>query len=477
MNEKDTIRSININYANLLEDLSRNNKLFEGIHQERDIINKLREKNRIVIPGIVKDRNLFQTQIAHMFDELNTFWKENCETYIRAVSNLDGLNVYSSVSDPDNLAIYFDTIIVKDPLLGLEGLELDEPLLKNLTIIFMSLYRLIPLLRADPNYPIVVMDPIDEGLSLDVLRDYHDNAVMNHELLYRTDKNLTDVLNRYSESNYKFSSLHEWQDINSEIINLDELFSKQFCSELLQIAYEQKLRLHDQLEIHDLIVEKRFSTDKKIYQAIINALFRSSLTQIAVDSRCQAFLAEQLVSDQRIFKLMTEAESYRLAQCKGFTNDMAAVQSLNLPLFKWVKDMSIQDIVRFRESGGLENVRESFRKERSAIKRSSIADFPTIAKSAENNLREMIKELNNCIASKESEYRKLFKLEYIDLSLCIGIALLSIIVPPLLAAIGTAATIGFGSKSIYEIFKDRKEGKKQIAELKDRPVGILAKYI
>ena len=131
-------------------------------------------------------------------------------------------------------------------------------------------------------------------------------------------------------------------------------------------------------------------------------------------------------------------------------------------------------MVRFREKGGLDDVRKCFRIERKRIKNAGFDELDKIARNAKANLSDMINEHNSKMNT--NFIREFLNRNIVDIGLHIGITLLTINAPLLVGIVGGLTSFGIGSKSILDFVTEYKESKMEMEYLKERPIGILAKY-
>lgn len=144
------------------------------------------------------------------------------------------------------------------------------------------------------------------------------------------------------------------------------------------------------------------------------------------------------------------------------------MNALELDNFKWLENVPINGIIKIREEGELQNMREILSKEINSLTFSKDEDFVDIAKNVNYNLDLAFKRHNAQINQLDREFRKKYQFDAGTLIVTGSMIVTCAFFPPLSIL---AAIIGGGD--MVKILRDTTEERLKREELRRRPIALL----
>jgi hypothetical protein len=149
---------------------------------------------------------------------------------------------------------------------------------------------------------------------------------------------------------------------------------------------------------------------------------------------------------------------------KKTTKDSLVMNALQLDGFSWLGNVPIEGIIRMREEGELQNIRDTLSRGIERIEEVSDEDFAAVTRQVGYNLDQEFKRHKAQLKMMDERIRRSYKFNLASLTVGGSIAVMSAMYPPL------AILASFlGSASVYDLLKERSKRN----ELKRKPVALL----
>lgn len=499
MQAEQRIRSTNKELADLLTKEIGNDERFERSYRAQELAySSLFKSSKIVAP--YKELTSFEWKLWGVSKTVKEFWRDKITSYKQALTELDGSLVYSSKSlEAQTLATFFDTVLYPVPLLGFPPQEygnLDATWRRYGELV--SMRGVLPILRADTDQPLIAFlepfypdEPIKAGL-----------APPHPELMAEVEPLFEAALGRISTPKIGMKSIKEWYEIagraiaDKAIVDLSLLFNIEKFMTLLDQATSDMERDLERKYGRDLLSSgkkayvlswgKLFEFDKtrtkvpaEVFYQLLTLILSGFIDYVLSQKYSNAYLTDIAIPYQEFFSLCLELESQKTAQFAGLDAESAAARGLFFPEFSWVRAMCFEDVVRFREASGQEFLRDVFRTERKRLKFAPLEEFQATLKRIRKNLEEAVEEHEKMVRMQAQVSNREIGKAVLGFSATLALALISVMVPPCaLISIPLAVwSAAVGGSSARTVINQVLTGKRQIAELRRRPIGIVAKYI
>lgn len=485
----EIIKKVNREYADLIYAEITNRKLFDNIKSYEDLKNKARGKSNLILPSTFRFDNAFQLQVHRMRDELREFWKDKNDEYMQALNALDTLKIYSIGGWVEDLALYFDTVIFSHATPSFFYPSSDS--VRSTIALWESIapvYQFIPLLKADTDFPIIAFNPnYDSSSKFEAkLLDVKYGRIQEIDKVI-AKRNGIDALNKLSKIDFDIKSPSDMQKyIRSDgKVDLSELFHvEDFMKYLDERKYilEKKINKNLAQEMLDSVHLKKKIVSGEAFMHLMILFFVEFEILEELDEQSTRLKAYPHIHQPDLYKLKMEIESGYAKEYLDFDDKMFAAHSLSLPPLITLGQLTPEKIVRFRESGGMDELRSTFANECKQIRYAPIAEFPSIANNVVKTLKQKVEDNNNQIRASQVGLRNTLGIDTLNLCLSLGIAFLTINFPPVAASVflTPAALVSFGTVLASEgtqMIDDLVTGKKKTKELNSRPIGIIAENI
>lgn len=488
-NPSEIIKKINVEYADLINSEITGRKLLDNIKSYEDLKKRAQDKSGLLLPDSYGYDSSFKKNVHSLQTVLREFWKDKNDDYMQSLSELESLKIYTIGGLVENLALYFDTVIFSHATpsrLHPSG----DPIKSTITILesIIPVYNFIPLLKADTNFPIIAFNPNYDSSSRFEKKLYEGNFGQQLEIGSINAKKIgIDALNKFSKIDLNIKSPLDIQNHirRDGFVILDELFH---VEELMKFIDERRYILNKVIddkiakEMLDAVNMRKNMISGDAFMRLMILFFVEFETLVELDEQTTRLKAYPHIHQAELYKLKMEIESGYLREYLDFDDRMFAANSLNLPHLVTLGDLSFEEIVRFRESGGMEEIRSAFRNKCNQIKHVAIEDYESVRQKVYDELKQRVDDNNNNIRASEIDIRNTIKKNTVDLGLSLMIDFLLINIPPVASStyLAPAALANFlktlaeGGVRIYNDFVTRQRA---VKELKNRPIGIIAKNL
>jgi hypothetical protein len=427
--------------------------------------------------------NSVQYKALALLNDVFNFWKTNKDSYKEASKAINSDKSFDTQFN-QNQFLFFDTIILyhlayRNALLVFDK-KAYEPIETTTMIIRMmrDIQQALPYLNTNHDKPMIILDIAEDFNESKIINVYGNEVKVNEQ--ERSIQNINEVIREISIGKAKELSIIDYHLISQKkgVVDVSQFFD---TSKLIELLDAKKM-------------DESFSTAKEwnafmngdtkiVISDLFSHLIQGIVTSI-MDMDCQEdgsfeYGADPVVNHLSLYKRRLTIESTRTSQALGQSLEFGIAQSLKLPNFDWIREMSNEDIIHFRENDGTSFLREIFSEQKNEIRNASIENFESISKKATQTIKEVVIEENKkLIVDKEIVRKKLVK-SGISFGVTIALGVVSVALPPLLAiAIPSAvfsSVVGSASiKDINQLLNNKKEGERLMRE---RPVGILTKYL
>lgn len=482
----DLIRSINQEYAGLIEQELGGEEIFTDprflseLHHQ--ILLKCRDQSGILIPTSEGQLSSFQYRVLKAIESLTSFWEsKKIISYTETLKESPYLNALSEgdAEDLSRLGMYFDTVVTVDRVSGM--LEWFAGLQDNIVafVIFLrQLYQYIPLLSAQTDPPLIAIIP--EATLKVMSEETVDTPVdfFNH-VEYRAEQNCLLALNNFSKRPIDLSTLKYFLAPGDRPghVDISEWFDQDELKKFF-IPKDKGANSHSDpvaQEFLDALRGNKSIVTTTTLASIVRSMKGLFYAMARQDALCSLSYSDPVIDDEYKFLLKSQIECDFSARTLKLDQDKFAATSITSPAFDWLSGLSCEDLLSFREIGGAQFLRDLFRKQRKRIKHARLEDFDRIL---QNVHEDLLKEFEIYEKGKEKTKKELKKkIGKISLSFgaTITLGFISVAIPPLrYITVPTAAFSALvGSSSLKDLLNEYLEGKKQIEELSERPVGLL----
>jgi len=207
-----------------------------------------------------------------------------------------------------------------------------------------------------------------------------------------------------------------------------------------------------------------------VRHALVKALGGS--TSQLID--CKILDAEPTTSDMKRWHLlkwrfMKDCRAFsRKIGIEGISVDSLVLTALQLDNFRWLGNVPLHGIIKMREEGELQNIRDILSREIENIKSVSDEDFVKVVAQVKHNLEEAFNRHRTQVKRLDETFRKKYDFDVASLLVTGSLGVVSALFPPLAMLTGV-----IGGGSITKIIHDVLEERSKRAELRRKPMGLL----
>jgi len=409
--------------------------------------------------------------LPQLRDDIFEFWEKNHIQLYSEIYKVRGLKAgfHGDISpiESENVisrtALYVDSILIPDPLLKM--LEMPLKIFKKRHYVYYLIKHTFNILNSkdifliNGDYPISILYP----LKLDLMDQRKELCVKEADV---------DVLSYFSElCDKEIKSMEE----------LDELLMKDDISLLKEIKNIDLIIPHfknidspirgledgeKKMKDIGMIPFQDFSSGMMLKTYVLGR-FRG-ISDHFLD--CTELKSKSLFNEENGWFLfnwkINNGSQKTVQQCK-LDVDTLVINALQLDNFRWLGNIPTKKIIKIRENGELQDLRDLFRREIFDLSHSRMDELIEISKKVSYNLNQAFKKHKSEVNKLNEDYKRRYKIDGSLLVIgAIGIAA-SFIFPPAAAL----SIVGGGGLADFVIKQD--EHVKKISELNDRPVGIL----
>lgn len=468
-----TIRKFHEKYFEILED-------YFGVH-----FKQMRNKKQSLPKAVAKSCEAYSNQLADSvcdaFNQelMNIDWR----AYSDCIRNLGGTKVLIEGTLTQELAegnlikrisLYADTIVFSGVIpryheyLRIRGISKKK--VSPIARIFMEITGALTLLGlkevffADVEEPIVVISlPLAFSTS-DLARSCF--KIADHDAL----ELCSHIFGR------KFSSLKEFSSFVLKKRNAENLAESIRHPEFVEANIPVKDALLTTMKAIAFVEPDAQSQKdpellvKAMNNQVVNAT-RKSTAQLISCSRLKAEPATISLDDWHILKWRFAKDNRILSKKLGMTKISANSQVLNalqLDDFKWLGNVPLEGIVRMREEGELQNLRDLLSKGVREIETVTDEEFVEVTKRVGYNLNEAFKGHKTQVKRLDEEFRRKYDFDVASLIVTGSMGMVSALFPPLAIVAGI-----IGGGSMIQIIRHIEEERSRREELRRKPIGLL----
>jgi len=159
----------------------------------------------------------------------------------------------------------------------------------------------------------------------------------------------------------------------------------------------------------------------------------------------------------------------------GITDEQVMIKLLMTERLSWLSNISTEELVKIREDGYMEDMREVFRLSRLQLKHASVQDFEEVADQLANHVEAALREHEERLAIERREEKAKLLKGLTSFSASVGLSVASLALPALLPLAITSALYSavVGGKSVRDLINDHLSEKKIVADIAQRPIALL----
>jgi len=427
-------------------------------------------------------------KVNHLLDDVLLFWANNRRPLEDAISQSDKLN--TQVGDLNGrshyymdaalrLGLYFDCICLLDPLaIAAQRRETmddfltgknDDPELIQLLLCFLELRTLEPLIASDTDSPIAIVMPpggitwgddkfkaIENVSKSNAIRLFADAleepiSTLGELLEYVTKGSLEDLESRFKR--------HEV---------LRDIFEKigfKSLAEVIDFSRVSTSPLHDRssqlakLPLMAQVIAHIFGPIQGLMLAIEGA--EASATEARIDINIPGSL-------WNFYKYRAKSEAELFS--RGLRDEVPIQAAIMSEAMEWMGAATVEDLVRMREQGLMEQVRSIYRIKRRELQRASLENLEAATKAVvETVTGELVEAMNEAREQQAAAVRSLATQSgKFIVSGGLGVASLFFPVLSVISVIYAAAVPG---ASVTDVARDYFKNREEQQELKNRPIA------
>ncbi|EJT7753700.1 hypothetical protein EDI97_14805 [Salmonella enterica] len=417
---------------------------------------ELKELRRFILKELISSPEL-DNQLTNLIVLLNKFWDTHAAALITEVRASKSYRLllpiqrfgYNISNHLRSLGIYFDSIIMVDPLHfpslsslhSFLSLPPDNSYVRMRRLVLLehvsNLFRAIPFMTIDDDYPIFLIVP--ELLDFDKERNHEQSAAFLSQLFFKDRK--MDYATYLAFLEHFGRNEETFQKILTKVDLLDYDLPSAIATLLGKVEGAIYAQRSTQLSATLLGI------DPVIYS---NHMFLHEWT------------TEQLVKDYGKLNPLSSEEQ-------------AITMGLSAAEVKFLTALSDLELKKIRERGQLESLRHELRISRHDLQGKTPDQMQDAANNFSKHLINVVEEYGKSHESaiKNSKKKKISSGLIFAGTATLGIASLAMPQLTLLSAAATGIGLAFGGKSLADIFSEHKAHKNEIQILEKTPVSLL----
>jgi hypothetical protein len=454
-------------YFQILED-------YFGIHHKQ-----MKRKGQTTLEASEAALDMYSPKLAESV--LETLGEElarlDWEGTERSVSRQGGVKAYlespwdalASPKPTQRLSLYADTTIISRPLLAFKAKQREwHPMvvLQFAIADALNLLQLKDLFLADVTPPIAVLvRPLGYATP--------ESSKICGKIQYQ------DCLGMWSQMfDREFSSVKEFEDFvmknetlgnlcksakNPGLFSREQDFSQFLAAHLrsqMNLVYGRKREKFTGPEDPKLLVEG---------MSVINGPLGIANSQLFSCGYLGAQPTAEDLYEWRflVWKFRHDCETVA-DRLKYTAKDSLVMNALQLDGFGWLGNVPIEGIVRMREEGELQNIRDILSRGIERIQGVSDEDFAVVTRQVGYNLDQEFKRHRAQLKTMDERFRRSYKFNLASLTVGGSVAVMSAMFPPLATLAGLLGSASV-TKTVYDLLKERS----MRSELRRKPVALL----
>lgn len=488
------IVNIQEKYIQILEDYF--GEFYRGMKNDGLTFDKLKRGDYTFKPEIkryakIMDEVLINSYFFTFYQDIAEFWIKYRNRIVNILNRQSGIKAiypgtYFDSHSIKGTALYADTTIYEDPFLARFKVAADTyaPISFSCNLLgnIFKMLSLKNLIISDIDYPVVVILPAERDMldiADDLLSKNTDKTFCMKSQLY-TLLTLQDTLNELSEIFEKeFVSIEEFENFIKSHQNFKDVIQDIKNGNLLSDPINN-LNAEDQLILRmnytrylnpdkykdfnnlEMIKEALFSSTAGFLNEINSGLF----TSIGVNA--EYCTNARTKWNHFIWKIKNDSKQISNSLKLKISENLLVLNALQMDEFKWLGNIPINSIVKLRQNGELQDIRELLQKEVEEVKNCKYEDLHDVTSQVNYNLKNAFRKHQSEVANLDREYKKRYKIDVSTLVVGGCLAVAGTVFPPI-SIIGRIV----GGSSIIDILSSLKNKEKQIQEMKNRPIGLL----
>lgn len=425
---------------------------------------ELKELRRFILKELISSPEL-DNQLTNLIVLLNKFWDTHAAALITEVRASKSYRLllpiqrfgYNISNHLRSLGIYFDSIIMVDPLHfpslsslhSFLSLPPDNSYVRMRRLVLLehvsNLFRAIPFMTIDDDYPIFLIVP--ELLDFDKERNHEQSAAFLSQLFFKDRK--------MDYATYLAFLEHFGRN--------EETFQKILTNkELLKTLLNNFNNIEKEVWVYDTDLKSFTTREVDLLDYDLPSAIATLLGKVEGAIYLHEWTTEQLVKDYGKLNPLSSEEQ-------------AITMGLSAAEVKFLTALSDLELKKIRERGQLESLRHELRISRHDLQGKTPDQMQDAANNFSKHLINVVEEYGKSHESaiKNSKKKKISSGLIFAGTATLGIASLAMPQLTLLSAAATGIGLAFGGKSLADIFSEHKAHKNEIQILEKTPVSLL----
>jgi hypothetical protein len=439
--------------------------------------------SELVIPYKGSQWSALAYEADQLLNKITSFWtihRQSVESILKSsnrlntqIGDLNGMSSYYA-NAVTRLGLYFDSICLIDPLAVAaqrrDTMEryfngtIDDPQLLHLILNYLEIRSLKPFLVSETDLPIGILIPPIGVVWGDATFKFLEEAAEKN-----TYKLFADAFNKQVDS---FGDLVKIFETNS-LKHIEKKFKE-------HTALNGLLKIFGSLDNLVEFSSAETPNPNRFYSKLPRRMknmthIKGTIEGIFLAQEGAETSAAELGIDINIHKHHWEFNKQRikgnssLLSSLGVRDEIPIQAAIMSDKMNWMSATTIDDLVKLRENGYMEQVREIYRINRRELQRASVENADSIASLVVNNVTEALQNYQNEIETLKQKSSKGW-INKITLFFIPGsLAVASIFFPPL-GVIGTAYGFLGPGASVTDLVAKFKDDKKNINTISNHPI-------
>ncbi len=481
----ETIRRINKAYAGLLRDIRTRHPVFErtALSPEEELA-FAKSSGGLMIPTEIGAVTSFQYSCFVAVRDVHQFWETNSVAYLDALRTSESLKLTTDLDPDPHLLLYFDTVTVHDPLPACRILpdpgQMSLFALRHLN----KTARLLPLLEADTDVPLIAFIPIGRGVWNQFRRSDRNPSAQDHAgVEHRIDpvvygENLAmQFLQRIAQSGINAGSTREWLRLAGRgSVRIHEILRPDAVLHLLQDEHI-KLGLHlaPVQELLEALQGQRSQVSSETFAALISCIF-IVFTNIALLETSAFMVGSDPLMVPELYGLKLELDGREAAERYHLEEEQVAAFCVSSSDFEAVST-DADSIIAFREDGGPKVLRDALREQRTRIRHSRLEGLEKAVNGFTDALRLRLDAHADEIQQMEAEHDHIRR-SFVPRLKRMGVMIaLNALVP---SPLSIPLSFFLSAPTILDLHNDRKRMRQiegEIKSMRNRPICVFERAL
>lgn len=449
---------------------------------------ELKELRRFILKELISSPEL-DNQLTNLIVLLNKFWDTHAAALITEVRASKSYRLllpiqrfgYNISNHLRSLGIYFDSIIMVDPLHfpsisslhSFLSLPPDNSYVRMRRLVLLehisNLFRAIQFMTIDDDYPIFLIVP--ELLDFDKERNHEQSAAFLSQLFFKDRKmdyaTYLAFLEHFGRNEETFQKILINKELLKTLLNNFNNIEKEVW------VYDTDLKSFTTREV-DLLDYDLPSAIATLLGKVEGAIYAQRSTQLSAT----LLGIDPVIYSNHMF--LHEWTTEQLVKDYGKLNplsseEQAITMGLSAAEVKFLTALSDLELKKIRERGQLESLRHELRISRHDLQGKTPDQMQDAANNFSKHLINVVEEYGKSHESaiKNSKKKKVSSGLIFAGTATLGIASLAMPQLTLLSAAATGIGLAFGGKSLADIFSEHKAHKNEIQMLEKTPVSLL----